>query len=96
MKVIEHDKSTKPEEMTLSFDPMIVWFTRNLEIQIEKGDTLKEVSRVIAKYWEFQKPEADGIAAYYFAIGERRAAKKKLGDWTATELRVDPKRRYLR
>lgn len=95
MKIIEHEKSSKPEEMTLSFNPMIVWFTRNLEIHIEKGDTLKEVSRIIAKYWEFQKPEADGIAAYYFAIGERRATKKKPGNWTEAELSKDPKRRYL-
>lgn len=96
MKVVEHEGSTKPEEMTLSYSPMTVWFTRNLEIKIEKGDTVKQVGQVISRYWDLKEKPAEEIAAFWFAIGERRAAKKKLGDWSATELRVDPKRRYLR
>lgn len=96
MKVIEHEVTGKPQEMTLSFNPMVVWFDRHIEIKVEKGDTIKQIGQLIARYWGFPQKQAEGIAAYWFALGERRASKKKPGDWSAAELSQDPKRRYLR
>jgi hypothetical protein len=96
VKVIEHEGSTKPEEMTLSYSPMVVWFTRTLELKVERGDTVKQIGQVIARYWDLKQGPAEEIAAFWFAIGERRAAKKKLGGWTDAELLATPSRRYLR
>jgi hypothetical protein len=96
MKIIEHEASGKPESMTLGFNPMVVWLNRRIELRIEKGDQLRLIVPVVLQHWNHLKPgDVASVVAFWFAVGERLAAKKKLGNWKAAELIVNAKRRYL-
>jgi hypothetical protein len=98
MQIREHEASGKPETMTLGFNPMVIWLNRRIELRIEKGDQLRSVALVVLQYWGQQlKPkDAASLVAFWFAVGERQATKKKLSDWKAAELIVNPKRCYLK
>jgi hypothetical protein len=97
MKLRQHERSAKPESMTLTTAPMTVWLSRTHELIIEKGDTLQRVADVIEEHWGLARAEARQLAAFWFALGERQANKQRgARGWTRSELLTTPGRRYLR
>lgn len=95
MKIIEHPRTTKPEKMELKYSPMVVWIDAHTELHIEKGDTIETIAGVLKGSWGYDYEDCAKVAAFWFAVGERRSKKEGLGSWTKEELRQDPNRRYL-
>lgn len=95
MKVEMHERSGKPELMTLRAKPMSVWLTRNVQIIIEKGDKLETVARSVAKYSDLGPERSLQLAAFWFALGERAESGNPDRSWSQSELRVSAGRRYL-
>ena len=94
MKITVHEGRTKIPEVTMVADPMTVWLDARIEMTIRRGDKLRKVASRIAKLLDLPKKDARGLAAYYFALGER-IGRRRLGDpWKSSERRVDPNRRY--
>jgi hypothetical protein len=97
MKLTTHDRIPKPTEMTLGAKPLRVLLTKHVELVIEKGDTIAYVAQAIASTWRhLDDKSARRLAAYYFAIGERRAGlRPNDSEWSDTELSTSLHRRYL-
>lgn len=96
MKITEHVRPPRSLTMELIAEPLTVWLTKTVEMQISRGDVLKDVAKAVGEHWPgLAKDELRRLVAFWFALGERRA-KKKSGPWTLGELDVSPKRRYLR
>ena len=95
MKVIKHEGVPRPTTMTLQTDPLVVWLSKTLEVQIERGDTLKEVALLVRKHWKADPRSARRIAAFWFAVGERQNRQTHVGDFTKRELSRREDRRYL-
>lgn len=95
MKVIVSEKAGRPETMTLATSPMVVWFDRQTRIEIEEGDELYKVADAIENAWGLSYDEACGLAACWFAMGERQHYGRHDRTWTPEELKTTLKRRYL-
>lgn len=95
MRLIRHERTPKPDEMLLTFNPMTVWLSKTVELKIEKGDSVNSIASVVQAEWKVPEKRAIEIATYWFAIGERVAGGTNRA-WTKVELRPDLDRRYLR
>lgn len=95
MKLLTEAPSRKTLRTTLKTSPFTIWMTRSTALVIEKGDRLDLIAKELRKHWTLAHDEARDLAAYYFALGERRALKKKPGPWKKDELDTRPLRRYL-
>lgn len=94
MKILHHDKAPKPETMSLSVKPMVIFLSKTAELRIEKGDKLRDVATAIAEYMpKGVAPEA--LVALWFAMGSRVARKLPDVGWTKSELSTAANRRYL-
>ena len=96
MKLVVHEKSSKPESMTLKAEPLVIWLDRSHELRIERGDKLIDVASEVEKHWGLSRVESRSLVAFWFAIGERQDRKKLGAGWNRAELSVDPSRQYLR
>lgn len=95
MRLTEHSGVPRPTTMTLQTDPLIVWLSKTVELEIHRGDRLGLVAKKLMHYWELPKSEARRIVAFWYAIGERQHRKKHTGDFTKVELLASKDRRYL-
>lgn len=93
MKLFKHEKNQKPEAMTLSAAPLVVWLDRVTELHIEPGDTAAQVAHEVRRHWVIEKTAALELATFWFAIGER-VRNSRGGGWKQVELKVDKNRRY--
>lgn len=97
MKITVHNNVLRHEEINITYNPMRVMLTGNVELLIEKGDKLSDVVKAIRPHmpW-FDRKTLMGIVTFYFAMGERAAAGRYNKPWTRKESRVRKNRRYLR
>ncbi len=97
MIVRRHTKSPKPETMTLTANPLTIWLSRQIEVEIQPGDRLGKVAAEVQRYWKhLSEPEVYQLVALWFAMGERRAGKRPTNQtWTDAERDISPTRRYL-
>ena len=93
MKVIRHEKLMKPETMTLSASPVVIWLDRQTELHIEPGDTAAQIAHEVRRHWEISQIDALQLATYWFAIGTRVQSLLG-GGWRRIELTPDRNRRY--
>lgn len=94
MKLVRHERTPKPETMELRSNPMTVWLERSLELRIQSGDTVKKIGMVLEEHWGLATKEARQLAAFWFALGERRSGATKSGPWRKNELYAEPDRAY--
>ncbi len=74
------EKASRKQVMHFSHDPLRVWITTQVHIEIEKGDKLSDVAREIAKTLpDLEDPLQ--LAAYYFDLGERVASDEMGRPW---------------
>ena len=80
MKVLIYDKTPRLDAMRYSYDPFVVWLTRTVQLSIHKGDTVKGVGKILAKYL---KPlsDSEAVAHFYFDVGERAARNEHTKPW---------------
>lgn len=95
MKITKFKQSPKPDTMNLQTEPLMIWFDRLTLLEIERGDTLREVRQAIREQWGLNKADAEQLAACWFALGERQHAKQLGAPWRKAELSVEPTRKYL-
>ena len=82
-------------QVTHGTNPTIVWITRELQLFINKGDTIKDVAPLVVKHCGIALTEARQLVAYWFALSERAHFKKFNAKWRGRELDASPVRRYL-
>ena len=75
MTIEEFQRRPKISEVHLSFDPLYVWLTPHIRIQIEKGDSVLEVAKASKKHLpKMSKREVLRLVALWFYYGERLKA----------------------
>lgn len=94
MNVTTHERRPPITEVHLKFDPLTVWLTPRVELVIEKGDTVRDIARVVAKYWSMSKKDARHIVAYWFTLGERAAGSRLGSPWKKRDKDASPDRVY--
>lgn len=71
-------------------DPLRVFLRPHVVLEIPRGALLRTVAAAIGRRLKLNARRAARLAAFYFALGERRPG----APWTAAERSTAPGRRY--
>jgi hypothetical protein len=95
MKLIRHTKPPRYDEVKLKNNPLVIFIARDVELRIEKGDTLTTIGTVISREAHLPAAKAIALAGYYFSLGERYDAVRQTQPWKTRDKQRGADRRYL-
>lgn len=94
MKLTQHEGRSRPREVGLATDPLVIWLTPRLELHINTGDTVEEIADVVLEHLPVKnRKKARAVASYWFDMGER-AAQAMLGKKMKKPAKVRKSRKY--